>query len=440
MSETRAIIVELLRNIGGRKEVEQYLKHYCSVDSQRFAVIAISRSVLDGPLMRVAASLSFLREVGLYPIVVHSAGPRLDEALLAAGVERGHVDDAPETTAEALAVIRRAYQQENLALVEALDAQGCPARPIVTGVLEAEPEKGSLFGRVTSVDKAALSSAIRARTLPIVASLATSAEGQLLDVHTEDAAAAVARRVQPHKLILLTEDGGVDGPDGRRLDAINLSEEAPAIFYEPWLSKRARQRLQRTAELLAYLPATSSVSITSPDHVARELFTHRGAGTLVRRGERVVVHERFEDVDQARLRELVETCFGRALTASYFADRRCRRVYVSENYRATAIVTEEAGMPYLDKFAVTLKAQGEGLGGSVWSRMRADHPKLFWRSRTENAVNGWYFQQSDGSFRSGPWTVFWYGFDGFDAARPCVDTALALAPSLAESAAEEANP
>ena len=146
MSETRAIIVELLRNIGGRKEVEQYLKHYCSVDSQRFAVIAISRGVLDGPLMRVAASLSFLREVGLYPIVVHSAGPRLDEALVAAGVERGHVDDSPETTAEALAVIRRAYQQENLALVEALDAQGCPARPIVTGVLELDDEEvaGSL--------------------------------------------------------------------------------------------------------------------------------------------------------------------------------------------------------------------------------------------------------------------------------------------------------
>ncbi|MEQ9318950.1 MAG: acetylglutamate kinase [Polyangiaceae bacterium] len=439
MSETRAIIVELLRNIGGRKEVEQYLKHYCSVDSQRFAVIAISRGVLDGPLMRVAASLSFLREVGLYPIVVHSAGPRLDEALVAAGVERGHVDDSPETTAEALAVIRRAYQQENLALVEALDAQGCPARPIVTGVLEAEPEQGSLFGRVTSVDKVALSSAIRARTLPIVASLATSAEGQLLDVHTEDAAAAVARRVQPHKLIILTEDGGVEGPDGRRLDAINLSEQAPAIFDEPWLTKRARQRLERIAGLLEHLPATSSVSVTSPDHVARELFTHRGAGTLVRRGERVIVHQRFEDVNQRRLRELVETCFGRALTTSYFADRRCRRVYVSENYRATAIVTEEAGMPYLDKFAVTRKAQGEGLGGSVWSRMRADHPQLFWRSRTDNAVNGWYFQQSDGSFRSGPWTVFWYGFEGFDAARPCVEAAQALPPSLAEPAAEETS-
>ncbi|HHH30366.1 MAG TPA: hypothetical protein ENK57_18770, partial [Polyangiaceae bacterium] len=227
-------------------------------------------------------------------------------------------------------------------------------------------------------------------------------------------------------------DGGLKGPDDKLIEAVNLSEQAPAIFKEPWLDKRTRLRLQRIAELLEHMPATSSVSVTSPDHVARELFTHRGAGTLVRRGERVLVHERFEDVDQDRLRELVETCFGRALTASYFAERRCHRVYVSENYRATAIVTEEAGMPYLDKFAVTQKAQGEGLGGSVWTRLRADHPRLFWRSRTENAVNGWYFQQSDGSFRSGPWTVFWYGHDGFDAARRCVDAALALPPSLAE--------
>jgi acetylglutamate synthase len=33
---------------------------------------------------------------------------------------------------------------------------------------------------------------------------------------------------------------------------------------------------------------TSSVSITRPAELAKELFTHKGSGTLVRRGERVL--------------------------------------------------------------------------------------------------------------------------------------------------------
>jgi bifunctional N-acetylglutamate synthase/kinase len=433
MGDTRAIIVELLRNIGGRKEVAQYLKHYCSVDTHKFAVIALDRAILDRPLRIVAAALSFLHEVGLYPIVVHAAGPRLDGALAEAGLARDSSDEAPATTPQALDIIRRVYQQENLELVEALEAQGCPARPIPSGVLEAAaPAAGSLFGEMVDVDRSALSSAIRARKLPIVASLATSPTGQLLDVHPEAAAMALARRIESHKVIFLTERGGIHDDHDRLVSAINLSEDAARLFNSDWLGAADRRRLEGIAELLHHLPPSSSVSITSPDHLARELFTHRGAGTLVRRGEAVEQHEDFDQVDRDRLRGLIDTCFGRALVDDYFETRRCHRLYVSESYRATAIVTLEGGQPYLDKFAVTHKAQGEGLGGSVWDRMRADHPRLFWRSRSDNAVNGWYFQQADGCLKSGQWTVFWYGLDDFEQARECIDGALALPASLAE--------
>ena len=77
--------------------------------------------------------------------------------------------------------------------------------------------------------------------------------------------------------------------------------------------------------------------------------------------------------------------------------------------------------------------QGEGIGGSVWGRMRRDHARLFWRSRADNEVNGWYFSQADGSFKSGHWNVFWYGYDTFEEARRCVEVALSLPASLAEA-------
>ena len=103
-----------------------------------------------------------------------------------------------------------------------------------------------------------------------------------------------------------------------------------------------------------------------------------------------------------------------------------------ENYRAVAILTHDGVVPYLDKFAVTPRAQGEGLGRSIWLRMRHDNPSLFWRSRSSNPINNWYFQQAEGSYTQHPWTVFWYGIETFEKMRDCVEQALAMPATLAE--------
>ena len=66
--------------------------------------------------------------------------------------------------------------------------------------------------------------------------------------------------------------------------------------------------------------------------------------------------------------------------------------------------------------------------------MRQDHPKLFWRSKRTNPINGWYFQQADGSYQAGEWTVFWYGLESFEQMRDCVERALAMQATFIEPA------
>jgi N-acetyl-gamma-glutamyl-phosphate reductase/acetylglutamate kinase len=66
-------IVKLLYNIGSRKEVEQYLNHFSSVESHQFAVIKVGGAVLTDDLDTLASSLTFLYCVGLYPIVTSQA-------------------------------------------------------------------------------------------------------------------------------------------------------------------------------------------------------------------------------------------------------------------------------------------------------------------------------------------------------------------------------
>jgi bifunctional N-acetylglutamate synthase/kinase len=440
MSITRDTLVKLLSNIGSRKEVEQYLKHYSSVDSQKFAVIKVGGGALAEQLDTVAASLAFLKQVGLTPIIVHGAAAHIDRVLAEAGIDTPRVDGWRKISPEALDVVRRVLMRENLALVERLGEHGCDARPIALDVFEAEPidlERFGLRGRIARVDDTAVLAAIRAGKLPVVASLGATKAGQLLNLSSDEAAGALALRFEPHKIIFLTSTGGLLGESGELISAVNLVEDYERIMAQGFVTGGMRRKLEHIHAVLEKLPPSTTVSITSPDKLARELFTDSGAGTLVSRGERVMVYERFDDLDQEKLRALLESCFGRTLAPDYFAKKACHRVYVTEDYRATAILTTEGGLVYLDKFAVTRKAQGEGLGGSVWQRMRRDNDKLFWRAQSANEVNGWYFQQSDGAYRTPKWTVFWYGMADFDEVERCVKTALDLPATLKDHGVEQ---
>ncbi len=184
----------------------------------------------------------------------------------------------------------------------------------------------------------------------------------------------------------LTGTGGLLDADGKLIDSINLSTEFDHLMQQPWINGGMRVKIEQIKDLLDCLPLESSVSITRPSDLAKELFTHKGSGTLVRRGERVLRATSWDELDLPRLKSLIESSFGRTLVPEYFDTTTLLRAYVSENYRAAVILTDEgqfgAGrLTYLDKFAVLDDAQGEGLGRAVWNVMREETPQLFWRSR-----------------------------------------------------------
>ena len=65
--------------------------------------------------------------------------------------------------------------------------------------------------------------------------------------------------------------------------------------------------------------------------------------------------------------------------------------------------------PYLSKFAVEREAQGEGIGGEIWSLLTRDYPTFFWRAQPSNPICSWYAKQCDGLARFPDWHVFWRG-------------------------------
>jgi acetylglutamate kinase len=425
MSEVRNTIVRLLSAMGSAREIQQYLKRFSQLDAKRFAVVKVGGAVLRDDLTELASSLTFLQRVGLTPIVVHGAGPQLDEELVKAGIEKRTVNGLRVTPPQALGIVRRVFHQQNLALVDALHAMDTRATSVVSGVFAADwldRENCGLVGKVERIELASIEASLRQGSIPIIASLGETDEGQILNINADFAANELVRVLQPYKIVFLTGTGGLLDGAGKVIDSINLSTEYEALMAQPWVSGGMRLKLEQIADLLRDLPPASSVSITRPSELAKELFTHKGSGTLVRRGEKVLRFESWEGVDLDRLRALIDSSFApRRLAADYFERTMPYRVYVSENCRTAMILTLEDSLPYLDKFAVLDEAQGEGLGRAVWQVMRAENPKLFWRSRHGNRINAFYHEQSDGCFKAVQFRVFWYGLDAdFETIERCV--------------------
>jgi bifunctional N-acetylglutamate synthase/kinase len=433
MTDTRTTIVRLLSNMGSAREIQLYLRRFSQLDAARFAVVKVGGAVLRDELGALVSSLAFLQQVGLTPIVVHGAGPQLDEELRASGVEKRLVEGVRFTSPEALGVVRRVFQVENLRLVEALQAEGVRATSILSGVFEAGwlgRRKYGLVGKVARVHTTAIEAATRVGSIPVIAALGETAGGQILSLEADGAANALVRRLEPYKIIFLTPAGGLLDERGRVIESVNLTTEYRDLVRQPWLDPAARAEIERIHDLLMQLPPSSSLSITRPDEVAKELFTHRGSGTLVRRGEEIRSYPSWKRVDRERLRALVESSFGRSLTDDYFEVTRPERIYLSQHYRAAIVLTRAGSLTYMDKFVVGEEAQGEGLGRAIWQVMRAEHPRLFWRSRRGNAVNDFYFANSDGAFKDAVWTVFWYGLTDWDEIRSAVEHARARPVTL----------
>ena len=247
-----------------------------------------------------------------------------------------------------------------------------------------------------------------------IAASAARGEIPLLLLHERDEHARegeLARALaslSTHKLIFLRNEGWLS-LHGRALTVVNLSDEFNELMASSDLSAEQKRLLGCSRNFVhELLPHELLVTLTSPLSLLHELFTVKGAGTLLRRGARILRHEGLAEVDVPRLIALLEDSFGRSVRPEALS-RPFAQVYVEERYRGAALLADTPLGSYLSKFAVTRQAQGEGIGRDLWQAMLADHARLFWRARPDNPIRSFYERQCDGRMRAGDWVVYSIG-------------------------------
>ena len=426
-------IVQLLSNLANPKEFNQYMSRFVEAGLSRFAVIKVGGAVLENDLENLCSSLAFLERIGLFPIVVHGAGPQLNRNLSQSGIESEFIEGQRVTTGDVLKIAKKTFIEENLKLANRLQEMGVKTSSITSGVFSAkqtEQTELGYVGEVTDIDLDPINLAIEAGAVPILSSLAESDSGQILNINADMATNQLSIAINPYKIIFLTGTGGLLDKDGKIISSVNLITDYTKMMQEDWLHGGMKLKIQQVAEILSELPSTSSVSITKPAHLAKELFTHKGSGTLIRKGESIMTHEDIETIKVKKLTEVIEKSFNKKLDDDYFEKTQIKRAYITYCYRAAAVVIDIGGIPYLDKFVVADAAKGEGLGKVLWEKVREQHPSLHWRARSENSINGFYFKNADGCVKTDEWNIFWYGLDSFEKIEQCVNQARQKLPTV----------
>jgi acetylglutamate kinase len=265
-------------------------------------------------------------------------------------------------------------------------------------------------GEVRDVHLEPLRAAVRAGALPVVACLGESRSGQVLNVNADVATRELVLALQPYKIIFITPTGGLLDGQGRIVSAISLTDDFEGLMAQAWLHSGMQLKLAQIRAMLDPLPRSVSASITSAANLTRELFTHTGAGTLVRKGESIAWYDAVPGARRNEFEALLEQAFGRRLRKDWLDDRPVRGLLMAESGRAAALILEgKEGVPYLDKIVVTPEARGEGLAAALWQALRARAPAMYWRARVSNPIAGWYFQNAETTHRRGPWVVYTVG-------------------------------
>ena len=417
-------ILKLLSSMSSEKEIRKYLERFSS-DDYRFAVIKVGGAVIQSDLENLVTSLAFLNEVGLRPIIIHGGGPKLSDELNKRKIKFSFLNGQRVTTKEVLDVAYKIFSGENTKIVSALKDQEVEAIPVIGDIFlcNIDNEELGFVGNIEEINSKKIKDIISSGGIPVIAPIGNINSNQYVNINGDKATLALAKEIVPDKVIFLSEIGGIYDSNEKLISHINIKDDYKTLMEQAWLHSGMRLKLEQIKLLLDCLPSNSSVSITKPLHLNRELFTDAGYGTLVKSGHQIDKLKSLDSDQKNILVSILESSFKGTLNNKYFKDDD-KEFYLSKCNRASIITTSYKNITYMDKFAVISSARGEGLGNAMWNKMTSEHKKIFWRSRANNAINNFYKDVCDGFQKSNGWNIFWIGIDNLDELTECINYAI----------------
>ena len=281
-------------------EALPYLQRYAGCT---FVVKYGGHAMGDPELARdFAEDMVLLKAVGINPVVVHGGGPQIGAMLKRLGVESRFVDGRRVTDAEtaqiAEMVLAGSINKEIVGWIgqaggRAVGLSGKDAGLVTAAkVGRSEPDKLQgierhvdlgFVGEPVAVDPRILETLSADGIIPVVAPIAIGTDGHTYNINADTMAGAIAGRLRAARFFLLTDVAGVLDKSGELLTDLDPARIA-ALRDDGTVTGGMIPKLETcVAAVEAGVDAAVILDGRVPHAMLLEIFTQRGAGTLVRR-------------------------------------------------------------------------------------------------------------------------------------------------------------
>jgi acetylglutamate kinase len=282
-------------------EALPYLQRYAG---RTFVVKYGGHAMGDPELARdFAEDVVLLKAVGINPVVVHGGGPQIGAMLKKLGVESHFIDGLRVTdkaTAEvAEMVLSGAINKELVGWIagaggKAIGLSGKDGGLVTASkVSRTAKDPGSnieqavdlgFVGEPEVVDTTVIKTVSAAGMIPVIAPIAPGADGETYNINADTMAGAVAAALGAARLFLLTDVAGVLDKAGNLLTDLTPADIA-GLQRDGTVSGGMIPKLETCIHAVeAGCEAAVVLDGRVPHAMLLEIFTSRGAGTLIRKG------------------------------------------------------------------------------------------------------------------------------------------------------------
>ncbi len=280
-------------------EALPYLQRYAG---KTFVVKYGGHAMGDPELARdFAEDVVLLKAVGINPVVVHGGGPQIGAMLKKLGVESTFIDGLRVTdkaTAEiAEMVLSGGINKELVGWIagaggKALGISGKDGGLVIASKVQRttkDPDSNiervldlGFVGEPQTVDISIIETASAAGMIPVIAPIAPGADGATYNINADTMAGAIAAALGAARLFLLTDVAGVLDLDGNLLADLQPGDIA-RLQAEGAITGGMIPKLE-TCILAVEAGCEAAVVLDGrvPHAMLLEIFTERGAGTLIR--------------------------------------------------------------------------------------------------------------------------------------------------------------
>jgi acetylglutamate kinase len=247
-----------------------------------------------------ARDIGLMKEVGIFPVVVHGGGPQIAEKLKNKNITSQFVEGLRVTDSDTVKVVEDVLANDiNAEIVKSISDSGGKAvglsgnkNNLINATklkLEVKDSDSNIeklvdigfVGQPTKVNINLIKAHIKEGEIPVIAPLGIDDEGNSYNINADTAAGFIAGELKASKLLLLTDVAGILDQDKKLISSLTL-DDASKIIDEDFIVGGMKPKILTCVEAMKKgVNKTTILDGRIPHSVVLELFTEHGIGTQI---------------------------------------------------------------------------------------------------------------------------------------------------------------